>query len=152
MARRTPAALAAGVAGIFLLVLGILHIAFGTPALQRAVERGDLAPQLAGPQMVNWLFSGGAISLFGILLLSSIPDLRRGRRSTWRIVLLIGVFFFVVGIGAYFWVSRVPVLVFSVAGVFICGPLLAAEREFSETGTWFSRYGISPLAGWPGSS
>ncbi len=130
MVERRTAAIGSAVAGTGLVVLGALHIALGLPSLQRAVDRGSLAPQLAGPQMVNWLFSGAAMCLLGTLLVVWVPDLLRGGRTAWRSALLTGLFFILVGVGAYLWVPRASVLVFSVLGACVVGPLLYAARQF----------------------
>jgi hypothetical protein len=132
MDRRRVAAIGCGLAGTGLGVLGFLHGALGVPSLQRAVERGLVAPGVAGPQMVNWIFSGGAMCLCGALLALWMPDLLRGRRSAWRSALVVGIFYVLVGLGAYLWVPHASVLVFSVVGASVVGPLLYAERQFRE--------------------
>lgn len=129
--RARVAAVAVGI-GVTLLALGVLHVALGMPALQRAVARGDLAPRLAGPQMVNWLFSGAAMSLVGVLLAWSAPDLRRGRHRAWRSALFTGLFFAAVGVTAYLWVPRPSVLVFTAIGLILAAPLLLTRRHFRE--------------------
>jgi hypothetical protein len=82
--------------------------------------------------MVNWLFSGGAMGLFGALLMLWVPELRMGRRGAWRSALLTGLFFVVVGVGAYIWVPRADVLVFAVVGVCVAGPALTARGQFNK--------------------
>jgi len=113
--------------------LGLLHAALGLPALRRAVERGQLHHSLAGPQLVNWLFSGGAMCLLGILLLLGAPELRRGRRSAWWSALLTGLFFLAVGVAAYVRVARAEVLVFAALGLLAAAPaLLQGPGAFGE--------------------
>lgn len=129
---RNLGAWGAGLAGGVLAVLGVLHVVLGVPSLRRAVERGNLAPQLAGPQMVNWLFSGGTISLLGALLVLSVPELRRGRRAAWRSALSTGVYFLLVGVAAYAWVPRADVLIFAIVGLCVAAPLALGRRAFNE--------------------
>jgi len=132
MDRRRFAVIGCALAGAGLVILGLLHCVLGVPSLQRAVERGLVAPVVAGPQMVNWIFSGGAMCLCGALLALWIPDLQRGRRSAWRSALVVGGFYVLVGLGAYLWVPHASVLVFSVVGAAVVGPLLYAGSQFTE--------------------
>ena len=132
MDKRRIAAIGCALAGAGLVVLGLLHCVLGVPSLQRAVERGLVSPVVAGPQMVSWIFSGGAMCLCGALLAVWIPDLLRGRRLAWRSALVVGLFYVLVGLGAVLWVPHPSVLVFSAVGASAAGPLFYARREFRE--------------------
>ena len=83
------------------MLVGLAHNWFGLPSLQRAVARGDLASRIAEPQLINWAFSGGAMSVLGLVCLLHLGEIRRGSRVAWRVNLLIGGFLVLVGIGAY---------------------------------------------------
>lgn len=104
------------------MVLGLLHVTMGLPALQRAAQRGDLAQKLAGPQVVNWVFSGGAISLFGVFALLAARELNNGGRLASRLIGITGVFFMAVGLAAYAFQPTPAVLVFSVVGLMLWVP------------------------------
>jgi hypothetical protein len=70
--------------------------------------------------------------LLGALLGMWVPDLLRGRRSAWRSALITGLFFVLVGAGAYLWVPRAAVLVFSAVGSCVVVPLVFGARCFNE--------------------
>lgn len=127
---KTVSAHAAAAAGVLLFGVGIAHNALGIPVLRRAVGRGEISARLSGAQLVNWIFSGAAMSLFGILVVVLAFELRLGRRSAWRLGSLIGLFFVLAGIGAYALVPNVSVLLFSGIGALISGPLLFWRKEF----------------------
>lgn len=129
--RRRICARCVGLAGLALAVLGVLHIAVGLPDLVGFVDRGLMAQRIAGPQMVNWVFSGSAMFTFGLLSLSWSRDLRRGCHSAWRSALVAGAFFVAVGVGAYQWERRPAVLVFASAGVLSVAPLVWARSSFA---------------------
>ena len=130
MASRTNASWCVGIVAALLVFVGFAHNWFGLPSLQRAVARGDVSSRMAEPQLINWAFSGGAISVLGLVCLLHLGDLRRGTRTAWRVNLLIGGFFVLVGLGAYFWTGSAGILVFAGLGSLIVVPLLLWSREF----------------------
>lgn len=125
--RWTRAAVLSG--GSLIVLLGILHDVAGLPALRRAVARGELAERLAGPQIVNWLFSGAAMCLLGILVILAAWDLDRAGRLARRVIVISGAFFVALGLFAYAVEPRAPVLVFSLLGLILCVPLLAGAKQ-----------------------
>jgi hypothetical protein len=119
-----------GIAGALLLLVGLAHNWFGLPSLQRAVTRGELASRIAEPQLINWAFSGGAMSVLGLVCLLHLGELRRGSRVAWRVNLLIGGFFVLVGVGAYLRTGSPGILVLAGLGSLIVVPLLLSARDF----------------------
>lgn len=111
-----------------LVVLGLLHVAVGLPALQRAVERGDLARRLAAPQMVNWVFSGAAMSLFGVFVLLASRELNHERRLASRLIGVAGVFFTAAGLAAYAFQPTPAVLVFAAVGLMLWVPVAGSSK------------------------
>ena len=130
MPARRNASWCIAVVGALLVLLGIAHNWFGLPSLQRAVARGDVASRMAEPQLINWAFSGGAMSVLGLVCLLQLGELRRGSPAAWRVILLIGGFLLVVGVGAYLRTANAGVLVFAGLGSLIVIPLLLWAREF----------------------
>ncbi len=130
MDSRKRASWSVGVVGIMLWLVGLAHNWLGLPALQLAVARGELSSRLAEPQLINWAFSGGAISVLGLVSLLHLRELRHGSRVAWRVNLLIGGFFMLVGFGAYLRVGRPAILLFAGLGCLIVVPLLVWAREF----------------------
>jgi hypothetical protein len=114
--------------GALLVLLGLLHDILGLPALRGAIARGEVAQRLASAQLVNWAFSGAAISLLGAFVLLAARELQSGRCLARRIIILTGVFFVLVGVAAYAMEPRIPVLAFSLAGLMLCLPLVARQR------------------------
>jgi hypothetical protein len=119
--------LTARVGGITLILLGLLHVVFGLPVLERAVQRGDLAQRLAASQMVNWAFSGAATSLLGVLVLLAAWDLGVEGRLANRILAATGLFFTILGVAAYAWQPTPAVLVFSVVGLMLWVPMMMSR-------------------------
>ena len=130
MPARRSASGCVAVVGAFLVLLGIAHNWFGLPSLQRAVARGDVAARMAEPQLINWAFSGGAMSVLGLVCLLQLGELRRGSRVAWRVNLLIGGFLVAVGVGAYVRTANAGILVFAGLGSLIVIPLLLSARDF----------------------
>ena len=117
-------------AGLLLFGVGVLHDILNIPSLLRAIARGDVAERMGAQLVANVAFGGLALALLGILLLLVAPDLAKGRRTAWRIGVVIGLFLVFDGIAAYWWLPRAAVLIFSVAGALLCGPLLLWRRDF----------------------
>jgi hypothetical protein len=132
----TPRAIAhrcAVPAAWFLLLIGVAHDVVGLSGLRRAIARGDLPERFAQVHLVNWAFSGAALSLLGLLVLLVLPGLREGDRLAWRVAATIGVFTSVLGLGGYLWSpSRPSVLVFLAFGALLAAPLLVWQREFPK--------------------
>ncbi len=111
-------------------MVGVVHDVVNIPSLRQAVARGEIFPRL-GPQLVaNVAFGGLALSLFGVVIILITPDIAKGRRTAWRIAVLIGLFFVLSGVAAYWWLPRARVLYFSAVGALLCGPLLMWRKEF----------------------
>jgi hypothetical protein len=132
MKPRAISAAGAGLAAAFLVVIGVLHNLVGLPSLRRAIERGEIAARLGDPHLVNWAFSGGMLSLLGVIVFMLLPELWRGSRLAWRVSAAIGVFVAAIGLVGYLWVPTQPsVLVFLGFGTLLAGPLLVFQRSFS---------------------
>jgi hypothetical protein len=119
------------VAGIFLCIIGVLHDAMNLPALTRSIARGAIPARMGAQLQVNVAFAGVAFSLLGVFLLLIARDLGKGKRAAWRIGVVVGVFFFLVGVAAYLWIPKAVVLIFSVLGATVFGPLLLWSKDFS---------------------
>lgn len=130
MPSRGIASWCVGIVGAILLLLGLAHNWLGLPSLQRAVARGEVASRIAEAQLINWAVSGGAISVLGLVCLLHLGELRRGSRVAWRVTLLIGGFFVLIGVGAYLRTGNAGVLIFAGLGSLIVVPLLLGARDF----------------------
>ncbi|HVT58015.1 MAG TPA: hypothetical protein VHR45_06425 [Thermoanaerobaculia bacterium] len=118
------------VVGGLLCAAGVLHDIVNIPSYRRALARGEIAERM-GPQLVvNVALAGLALALMGVLLVLIAPELGKGRRTAWLIGNVIGSFLVFVGVGAYLWLPRAGVLMFSVLGGLLCGPLLVWRKEF----------------------
>ena len=133
MTRRAIASFCAAPTAGFLLLIGVLHNVVGLSGLQRAIERGELPARFSDSHLVNWAFSGAAMSLLGVLVIILLPGLREGSRQAWRVALFIGIFVALFGAAGYLWVPTRPgVLIFLVFGALLAAPLLLWKREFSK--------------------
>ena len=101
------------------------------PVLTRSIARGAIPAGMGAQLVVNVAFAGVAFSLLGAFLLLIAPDLGKGKRTGWRIGVVIGVFLFFTGVAAYLWIPKPVVLVFSVLGAMVFGPLLLWRKDFS---------------------
>jgi hypothetical protein len=127
--RRMVRYIAFGVGGL-LCVVGVLHDIVNIPFLNRAIARGDIAPRLGHQLVANVALAGLALALFGVFLVLSATELSRGKRAAWRIVVVIGLFLLLSGVAAYLWLPVKRVLIASVLGGLLCGPLLLWRKEF----------------------
>ena len=118
------------VVGGILCGIGILHAVVNIRWLLRVAARGDVAERLVPQLAVNIAFAGIAIALPGCLMMLVAPDLARGKRLAARLAFASGLYFVVAGIAGYMWQPIPSVLVFSVLGVLMCGPLLVWRSEF----------------------
>lgn len=134
MSRRVITSFCAVATALFLFLIGILHTIVGLSGLQRAIERGEIPARFGDSHLVNWAFSGAAMSMLGVLVLLVLPGLRAGSRQAGRVVIAIGVFVAAFGVGGYLWVPTRPgVLIFLFFGALLAAPLLIWRREFSNT-------------------
>ena len=118
--------------GVFLCLVGLLHAVVNVRGLQRAGVRGEIAERL-GPQMIaNVVFGGATLSMCGAILLLLAFGLRAPHRTLWSIGVLIGLFLLVMGVAAYLWEPIPTVLLFSVLGALVCGPLLLWRTDFAR--------------------
>jgi len=119
---------------LFLLFIGILHDIVGLSGLRRAIERGEIAARFGESHLVNWAFSGAAMSMLGVIVLLVLPGLRAGSRQAASVATAIGVFVGAFGAAGYLWVpTRPQVLIFLFFGALLAAPLLIWKREFSNT-------------------
>lgn len=120
-------------AGVVILLSGIAHSTLGLHELKQSIAQGEISPRLAGPQVVDWVFSGVAMMLLGVLVAGLSLELRKGRRSAWRQGVLIGMVYVVFGLWAYWYRSGNPhFLAFVLLGALLCAPLLLTARKYSE--------------------
>ena len=119
---------------LFLFLIGILHTIVGLSGLRRAIERGEIPARLGDSHLVNWAFSGAAMSMLGVLVLLVLPGLRAGSRQAGRVVTAIGVFVGLFAVTGYLWVPGQPgVLIFLAFGALLAAPPLIWRREFANT-------------------
>lgn len=111
-------------AGGCLIVVGVLHDALGLGGLRRAALRGEVAERLVGQLMVNWLFSGAAMAVLGVVVVLAAANLEAAGPLARRVLLLTGVFFVATGLFAYAVQPRPAVLGFAVVGLMTCAPVL----------------------------
>ena len=116
--------------GAPLCALGMIHDIVNIPSLNRAAARGEIAQRLLPELLANVAFGGLTLSLLGALLVLIAPELEKGKQIAWRIGLTIGAFFVLAGLAAYLWLPKERVLIFSVLGGVVCGPLLIWRKEF----------------------
>jgi hypothetical protein len=118
---------------VFLILIGVVHDIVGIQGLHRAIERGAIAARLGDMQLMNWAFSGAAMSLLGIILLLVRPGLRKGGRQAANVAVSIGTYVAAIGVCGYLWVpTRPSVLIFLFFGALLIVPLLVFRREFPE--------------------
>jgi len=92
MSRRAITTFCAIPTALFLVLIGILHAIVGLSGLRRAIERGEIPARFGDSHLVNWAFSGAAMSMLGLLILLVLPGLRAGSREAARVGGAIGVF------------------------------------------------------------
>jgi hypothetical protein len=129
MSRPALTGLLAVPAALFLVVIGAVHGHVNVDGLRRGVERGQIATRHADAVLVNAAFSGAALSLFGLLVLLSLPGLLAGNRDVRRVAAAIGSCSAGVGVLGYAWSPRHPsVLVFLLFGLLLLGAAWQARR------------------------
>ncbi len=120
-------------AGLFLVVIGILHTIVNVSGLRRAIARGEISARLGDSVLVNAAFAGVAMSMLGVLVLLVLPGLRAGSRQAGRLAAAIGILVSVLGVAGYLWVpTRPSVLIFLFFGALLAAPILIWRREFTN--------------------
>ena len=116
--------------GSLLCGIGILHAVINVRSVTRAIARGEIVERM-GPQLVaNVVLAGLALAILGSFLLLIASDLEKGKRSSWRIAFVIGVFLTLSGVAAYLWLPRPSVFIFSALGLVLTIPLLLWRSHF----------------------
>ncbi len=128
--RRRIARYIAFVVGGLLCVVGVVHDIVNVPSFLRAIARGEIVARMGRQLVANVAFGGLALSLLGVLLFLSAPELGRGKHAARRLGIVIGLFFLLGGVAGYLWDPRPRVFIFSVLGGLVCGPLLLWRKEF----------------------
>src|SRR5205807_3722025 len=93
------------VVGVVMILLGLVHFA-GLPLILEAnksgainlpsIEEKGMGFHLVREQIANGLLMVGVDRcVFGAILLTCVPALKKGRRLAWRICMVIGLFTFV---------------------------------------------------------
>lgn len=122
-------------AGILIFLGGLAHSFVGWPALSEALAREGVDPSTAGAVGIGWNFGGTAMDAFGLLVVLSFFELRRGSRAAWRLALVIGLFYLVFGLAAFAIRFPNPHFLFFVAlGALLSGALLAWPRRSEDPG------------------
>lgn len=133
MNKRTFCANTTLAAGIFIFLGGIAHTALGVPDLRAAIERGDVASQVAGGMLIVWTFAGLAMDVLGILVILFSAEVRKGLRAGWVKGMIVGAFFLLFGLSAYVYSYPNPhFLSFAAVGVLLYVPLAVYYRHFGE--------------------
>jgi hypothetical protein len=132
------------VGGIILIITGLIHICLGTPQLIEAVSQGliDLQPiaqidwesqDLSREEIeLVWIVFGLDITIFGLITIFLISELKKGRKMAWNISLIIGCFYLIIGAIAalYFKAIHPADVLFPVAGLTILIPLIIYRKNF----------------------
>ena len=114
--------------GALLCGIGILHAIINVRPVTRAIARWEIVE--TGAQLVaNVVLAGLALVILGSFWLSA-SDLEKGKRSSWRIAFVVGVFLTLSGVAAYLWLPRPSVFIFSALGLVLTGPLLLWRSHF----------------------
>lgn len=98
--------------------------------MTRAIARGEIAERLGAQLIANVTLAGVALVLLGSFLILVASDLEKGKRLAWRVALVVGIFLILSGIAGYWWQPIPHVLIFSVVGVVLTGPLLLWREHF----------------------
>ena len=117
--------------GLLVFSGGIAHNLVRLPELGSAVAAGEMSPRFAGEQVVETFFAGAAMNVLGLLVMMLSLELRKGTRAAWRAVLVIGVFYLLFGLVAFFYrYPNLHLLGFAVTGALLCWPLVLWRKDF----------------------
>ena len=110
--------------------IGILHAVINVRSVTRAIARGEIVERMGAQLVVNVVLAGLALVILGSFLLLIASDLEKGKRSSWRIAFVVGVFLTLTGVAAYLWLPRPSVFIFSALGLVLTVPLLLWRSHF----------------------
>ena len=134
MSRSTITTLCAIVSALFLLVIGIAHSIVNVFGLRRALARGEVAARLGDAVLFNAAFSGLFMSLFGVIVLLLLPQLRAGNRQACRVAAAIGLLTGSSGVaGLILDPSKPLVLIFLLFSLPLLLPIIIWQRRDSAT-------------------
>jgi hypothetical protein len=127
--RQTVTVSCATVSALFLLVIGIIHSIVNVSGLRRALARGEIAARLGDAVLFNAAYSGLFMSLFGLIVLLLLPQLRSGNNQACRVVAAIGLLMGSIGVAGFILVPSKPlVLIFLLLSLPLLLPILIRRR------------------------
>jgi hypothetical protein len=84
--------------GALLCGIGILHAIINVRSVTRAIARGEIVERMGAQLVANVVLAGLALVILGSFLLLIASDLEKGKRSSWRIAFVVGVFLTLSGV------------------------------------------------------
>lgn len=132
------------VLGVALVLIGLFHVFASLPLVLEANKNGATNLPSIEEGVSYRLFREGVFfglltvgvdrCVFGAVLLLCVADLKRGRKTAWRICLVIGLLI-VVGYLPLVWITfervHLPPLAMPAIGLLILVPLLLGRHSFS---------------------
>lgn len=87
--------------GTFFFIVGIAHTLGVSNLNELLSQQSTLAQNRQNQLLINWVFSGLAMSGFGVVIVLLATQLRKGKRMARDITAMIAVFFLLVSVSAY---------------------------------------------------
>lgn len=120
------------IGGTLIFLMGIAH-ALGISSIRESLSQHSTLTQGRQNQiLINWVFSGLAISAFGTIAFLLAPQLRKGKKFARDITAIIGVFFLLISLIAYY-IEPNPtlLLVFTFPALLLLIPRVIFGKEFT---------------------
>ncbi|MBI3585738.1 MAG: hypothetical protein HY088_01250 [Ignavibacteriales bacterium] len=121
------------IGGALIFFMGIAH-ALGISSIKESLSQHSTLTQSRQNQiLINWVFSGAAISALGLIAFLLAPQVRRGKKFARDITALIGVFFLLISLIAYL-IEPDPrlLLVFTFPALLLLMPMIFFRKEFTS--------------------
>lgn len=120
------------IGGTLIFFMGITH-ALGISSIKESLSQHSTLTQSRQNQiLINWVFSGATISALGLIAFLLAPQLKRGKKIARDITAIIGVFFLLISLIAYY-IEPNPrlLLVFTFPALLLLIPRVVFAKEFS---------------------
>ena len=118
------------VSALFLLLIGIVHSTVNVLGLRRALARGEVAARLGDAVLLNAVFSGLFMSLFGVIVILLLPQLRAGNRQACWVAAAMGLLTGSIGVVGFILEPSKPlVLIFLLFSLPLLLPIIIWRRR-----------------------
>ena len=118
--------------GTFIFIVGVAHTLAVSNLKELLSQQSTLTQNRQNQLLINWVFSGLAMSGFGAIIVSLATQLKKGKRMARDLATMIAVFFLLVSLAAYI-IEPNPILflLFGFPALLLLTSMLIFRKEFT---------------------